>query len=161
MLYLGPRYSRRQSQQVYPLWQVLVLTCPVSEKAFPPNSNHKEDFPTLPNMTFFSEDSNTQFELMSLQPKPTLFDQAPQDTIFKIIVFKQNGETCSVTAVPGRVQAEGSGEKEVEQKEPEKKTYWLRYLKRGFLMEIIEPCSKAVKNAVDQNGVENGVSSAI
>ena len=44
-------------------------------------------------MTFFSDDSNSQFELMSSQPEPTLFDQVPQDTVFKIVVFKQNGET--------------------------------------------------------------------
>ena len=30
---------------------------------------------------------------MSSQPEPTLFDHAPQDTIFKIVVFKHNGET--------------------------------------------------------------------
>jgi hypothetical protein len=69
---------------------------------------------------------------------------------------------ATVTAVPGRVQAEGSDEKVVEQKECEKKRSrysnpdWLKDLKRGFLKEIIEPCSKAVKNAVDQNDkIEN------
>ena len=55
------------------------------------------------------------------------------------------------------MKSEGSDEKVVEQKECEKKRSrhsnpdWLRDLKRGFLKEIIEPCSKAVRNAVDKN----------
>jgi hypothetical protein len=42
-------------------------------------------------MADVNEDSNSQFELMSSQPEPTLFDQVPKDTIFKIVVFKSNG----------------------------------------------------------------------
>ena len=62
------------------------------------------------------------------------------------------------------MKSEGSDEKVVEQKECEKKRSrhsnpdWLRDLKRGFLKEIIEPCSKAVRNAVDKNErIENAV----